>query len=63
MNVTMLKFCIAMQNLLANEDGQDLIEYALLASLLSVAAIAVLTPLATTVNSSLTATTTAISGR
>jgi pilus assembly protein Flp/PilA len=50
MNDTMLKLYIKMQNLLNNEDGQDLIEYALLASLLAVGAVTVLGPLATAVN-------------
>lgn len=54
MHDTMLKLYIKMQNLLKNEDGQDLIEYALLASLLAVAAVAVLSPLATAVNTAFT---------
>jgi pilus assembly protein Flp/PilA len=60
MKNTMLKLYIKMQNLLNNEDGQDLIEYALLASLLAVGAIATLGPLATAVGGAFTAATTAI---
>jgi pilus assembly protein Flp/PilA len=60
MKDTMLKLYIKMQNLLNNEEGQDLIEYALLASLLAVAAIATLGPLATAVSGAFTAATTAI---
>jgi pilus assembly protein Flp/PilA len=63
MNETMLKLYIKMQNLVKDEDGQDLIEYALLASLLAVAAVAVLNPLAVAVNGAFTATTTAITGK
>jgi pilus assembly protein Flp/PilA len=62
MNNTMLKLYVKMQNLLRNEEGQDLIEYALLASLLAVGAVAVMGPLATAVNGSFTAATTAITG-
>ena len=60
MNDTMMKLYIKMQNLLNNEDGQDLIEYALLASLLAVGAVTVLGPLATAVNGAFTAAKTAI---
>jgi pilus assembly protein Flp/PilA len=60
MNDTMLKLYIKMQNLLKNEDGQDLIEYALLASLLAVGAVAVLGPLAGAVNTAFGSATTAI---
>lgn len=63
MNAMMLKLYIKMQNLLNNEDGQDLIEYALLASLLAVAAVAVLNPLAAAVNGAFTAATNAITGK
>jgi pilus assembly protein Flp/PilA len=62
MNEMMMKYYIKMQNLLNSEDGQDLIEYALLASLLAVAAVAVLNPLATAVNGAFTAATTAVTG-
>jgi pilus assembly protein Flp/PilA len=50
MKDAMLKLYIKMHNLLNNEDGQDLIEYALLASLLAVGAMATLSPLATAVS-------------
>jgi pilus assembly protein Flp/PilA len=63
MKNTMLQFYIKLQDVLNNEDGQDLIEYALLASLLAVAAIATLGPLATAVNGAFTAATTALTGK
>jgi pilus assembly protein Flp/PilA len=60
MKDTMLKLYIKMQNLLNDEEGQDLIEYALLASLLAVGAIATLGPLASAVGTAFNAATTAI---
>jgi Flp pilus assembly pilin Flp len=35
----MLKFCVILKHLLSNEEGQDLIEYVLIVSLLSLACI------------------------
>ena len=40
MNNMFLKLVVKMQNLLNNEEGQDLIEYALLVAIIAVAAIA-----------------------
>ena len=42
------------------EEGQDLIEYSLLAALISVASIAFMTPLSTQINAVFTAITTAL---
>lgn len=39
MNDVMLKLFIKMQNLLSQEEGQDLVEYALVLALISVAAV------------------------
>ncbi len=49
MHDTMLKMYIKMQNLLAREDGQDLVEYALILSLLALAATASLPALGTAI--------------
>jgi Flp pilus assembly pilin Flp len=35
----MLKFCVILKDLLAKEEGQDLVEYVLIASLLALACI------------------------
>lgn len=50
MNTRFLTLYAIYQNLISSEDGQDLVEYALLVSLLSVAAIAFLPGLATAVS-------------
>jgi len=46
----MLKFYIKVQDLMTREDGQDLVEYALVVSLLSLAATAAMGSLATAIN-------------
>jgi pilus assembly protein Flp/PilA len=51
----MLKFYIKVQDLMTREDGQDLVEYALIVSLLSLAAVASLGTLATAVTGAFTA--------
>jgi pilus assembly protein Flp/PilA len=50
MHDTMLKFYIKVQDLMTREDGQDLVEYALVVSLLSLAATAAMGSLATAIN-------------
>lgn len=55
MNNLLLKLYAKSQNLISSEEGQDLVEYALLVSLLSVAAIAFLPGLATAVHNVFTA--------
>ena len=54
MNNMYLKLMITLQNLLNNEEGQDLIEYALLVALIAVAAIAGTRTLATQVSTTFT---------
>jgi pilus assembly protein Flp/PilA len=46
----LLKLSVKMQTLLASEEGQDLIEYALVVSLIAFAATAGMTTLATDIN-------------
>ena len=50
MHDTLLKFYIKVQDLMTREDGQDLVEYALVVSLLSLAATAAMGSLATAIN-------------
>lgn len=47
MKDTMLKFYIKMQNLLSGDEGQDLVEYALVVALIALAATAGMKVLAT----------------
>ncbi len=47
MNTMFLKMYLKLQDLMNREEGQDLVEYALVIALISVAAIASLTTLAT----------------
>lgn len=46
----MLKLYVKMQSMLASEEGQDLVEYALLAALLSLAAVAFLGDVSSAIN-------------
>ena len=50
MNDTMLKVYIKIQNLMAREDGQDLVEYALVVALIALAATAGMKTLATDIS-------------
>ena len=50
MHDKMLQFYIKVQDLMTREDGQDLVEYALVASLLSLAATAAMGSLASAIN-------------
>jgi pilus assembly protein Flp/PilA len=54
MNNLYLKLYAKCQNLLSSEEGQDLVEYALLVALLSVAAVAFLPNLASAVSTTFT---------
>jgi pilus assembly protein Flp/PilA len=54
MKDTMLKLYIKMQDLLSREEGQDLVEYALVVALISVAAVAGMKTLATASGSAFT---------
>ncbi len=47
MNTMFLKMLVTMQNLMNREEGQDLVEYALLVSLIALAAITGVTKVAT----------------
>ena len=51
MKDTMLKLYIKMQNLLSSDEGQDLVEYALVVALIALAATAGMKTLATDLNS------------
>lgn len=62
MNNLYLKFMVTMQNLLNNEEGQDLIEYALLVALIAVAAIAGARTLATQISTTFTSVATVLGG-
>jgi pilus assembly protein Flp/PilA len=50
----LLKLSIGIQSLLAREEGQDLIEYALVVALIAFAATAGMTSLATDINTAFT---------
>jgi len=50
MNSLFLSMLVKMQNLMNREEGQDLIEYALVAALIAVAAIAGMKQIASAVN-------------
>jgi pilus assembly protein Flp/PilA len=50
MKDTLLKLSVKIQTLLMREDGQDLIEYALVVSLIAFAAVATMQTLATDIN-------------
>ncbi len=54
MNSTMLKLYIKLQNLLSSEEGQDLVEYALIVALISLAAVAGMNTLAGDINTAFT---------
>jgi pilus assembly protein Flp/PilA len=46
----MLKLYVTMQNMIANEEGQDLVEYALVVALIAFGAIAGMSALSTELN-------------
>jgi pilus assembly protein Flp/PilA len=50
MNDRLLKLSVKMQTLLMQEEGQDLIEYALVVALIAFAAVATMKTLATDIN-------------
>ena len=50
MNEMMLKMYIKLQNLMAREEGQDLVEYALVVALIAFGAVAGMKQLATGIN-------------
>ena len=62
MKDTMLKLYIKFQNLLAQEEGQDLVEYALVVALIALAATAGMKSLASNLSSAFTSIGTTING-
>lgn len=62
MKNTMLKMSAALQGIMLREEGQDLIEYALLAALLALAATATLKTLAGDINQAFLAVDTNLKG-
>jgi pilus assembly protein Flp/PilA len=54
MKETLLKLSAKMQNLMMSEEGQDLIEYALVVSLIAFAAVTAMGTLATDINTAFT---------
>jgi pilus assembly protein Flp/PilA len=60
MNDMFLKLYVKMQSLMAQEEGQDLIEYVLIVGLISVAIVAGLQGVATHMNTILTSITTTL---
>ena len=54
MNSTFMKFCTAMQTQMTREEGQDLIEYALVVALIAFAATAGMSSLAGGINTAFT---------
>ena len=55
MNDKLLKLSVKMQNLMVNEEGQDLIEYALVVALIAFAAVTAMKALAVDINAIFTA--------
>ena len=54
MNSMMLKLIVKLQNLISSEEGQDLVEYALIVALISLAAVAGMNTLAGDINTAFT---------
>jgi pilus assembly protein Flp/PilA len=60
MNDTLLKLSVKMQTLVMQEEGQDLIEYALVVALIAFAAVTAMKTVATDINAVFTAIGTAL---
>jgi pilus assembly protein Flp/PilA len=60
MNNALLRLIVKLQTLTMREEGQDLVEYALVVGLISVAAVATLKGAATSINTLLTSITTTL---
>jgi pilus assembly protein Flp/PilA len=60
MNDLFLKFIVKLQTLAMREEGQDLVEYALVVGLISVAAVTTLKSAATAINGVVTSITTTL---
>ena len=54
MNEKLFHFCLRLQNVVLGEDGQDLIEYALIIALIAFGATAGMNTLATDINNAFT---------
>ena len=54
MNSMMLKLYLKFQDLMSREEGQDLVEYALIVALISLAAVAGMNTLASDINTAFT---------
>lgn len=61
MNNALLKLLVKLQTLSVREDGQDLVEYALVVGLISIAAVATLKNAATAINGVITSITSTLS--
>ena len=57
-----MKFCIKLQGLLSQDDGQDLVEYALIVALIALACCAGMQSLATAINAGFTTLGTTLTG-
>jgi pilus assembly protein Flp/PilA len=57
MNAMFLKMCLKLQDLTNREEGQDLVEYALVVALVAIVAAATLKPLGTAIAAQFTAIT------
>lgn len=62
MNNTLLLLSVKLQNLLSREEGQDLVEYALVVALIAFAAMAGMRSLATSINTAFTGIGTTLTG-
>jgi pilus assembly protein Flp/PilA len=60
MNTMLLKMYVKFQDLMNREEGQDLVEYALVLALITVGAVAILTGIGTKVVNTLTSINTAL---
>jgi len=62
MNTMLLKMYVKFQDLMSREEGQDLVEYALLVALISLGCVAILKTLATSISTQFTNINTALNG-
>ncbi|MGA3161692.1 MAG: Flp family type IVb pilin [Terracidiphilus sp.] len=62
MNTMLLKLYVKFDNLMSREEGQDLIEYALIAALLALGAVATMKTLGTAISTEFTAISTTFAG-
>jgi pilus assembly protein Flp/PilA len=62
MNTMLLKMYVRLQDLLSREEGQDLIEYALIAALIALAATAAMSAVGTQIGKAFSAISTTLAG-